>query len=335
MRTISLQRLNNIVRNFSRAKLLVIGDVMLDEYIWGKVTRISPEAPVPVVNVHHQTMMPGGAANVTRNVRALGAGVCLAGVLGKDASGRYLERLLKAEEVDTGGIIKRSDGGTILKTRVIAHSQQVVRIDREQSTVFAPAVEKKIFKYIEKTIADVDAVVIEDYGKGLITQGLVSFLVDKCGDYRKPLVVDPKKGHFLDYTGITAITPNMEEALSAAGMEDDGEYVAQRIKEAGRRIINKWHPRSVLITLGEHGMILFEEGIEDSYQIPVTAKEIYDVSGAGDTVVAVFTAALASGATMKEATAISNIAAGIVVGKVGTATVTRRELSGVINQEEG
>lgn len=332
MYSVSPQRLKNIVKRFPRTRLMVVGDVMLDEYIWGKVTRISPEAPVPVVNVHRQTMMPGGAANVARNVRALGTGVCLAGVLGKDPGGRHLERLLKTEEIDTGGIIRQKDGGTIIKTRVIAHSQQVVRIDREQNS--PPVLEKKIYKYIEKTIVNVDAVIIEDYGKGLVTQDLVNFLVAKCSECRKPLVVDPKKGHFLDYTGITAITPNMEEALSVAGEETDGEYVPARVERAGKHIISKWHPRSVLITLGEHGMILFEEGIESPYQIPVTAKEIYDVSGAGDTVVAVFTAALASGAAMKEATVLSNMAAGIVVGKMGTATVTRKELSGVINREE-
>lgn len=324
MRTINPKHLITILRRFPKTKILVVGDVMLDEYIWGKVTRISPEAPVPVVNVDHQTLMPGGAANVARNIRALKGKVAIAGIVGNDIWGGHLLRLLKSERVDTRGLI-RHKGNTILKTRVIAHSQQVVRIDKEKDSAPSKSNLDMVIKFIKRIIRNVDGIIIEDYGKGLITQELVNFLVNICKKNKKPLVVDPKKGHILDYTGITIITPNLEEALSIVGLEYDGEYVPEKINEIGRRIMDRWQLEGLLITLGEHGMSLFERD-RPIFNIPAMAREVYDVSGAGDTVVGVFTTALCSGASLKEAALLSNLAAGIVVGKVGTAVASPQEL---------
>lgn len=329
MQTINPKSLISIVKNFSKTKILVVGDVMLDEYIWGKVTRISPEAPVPVVNVDHETLIPGGAANVARNIRALNGGVILAGIIGNDIWGKHLVRLLKGERVDTRGLIRNKGSNTILKTRVIAHSQQVVRIDKEKNTSPEAKDLSCLYKYIKEIITDISGVVIEDYGKGLITQELVYFLVDICNKNNKPLVVDPKKGHFLDYTGVTTMTPNLSEALAIVGLDHDGEYVPSKVEEVGKLIIDKWNLKSLLITLGEYGMSLFERA-KPSFNMPAMAKEVYDVSGAGDTVVGVFTVALSNGATMKESTMLSNMAAGIVVGKVGTAVATIDELLEVI-----
>ncbi len=220
---------------------------------------------------------------------------------------------------------------TILKTRVIAHSQQVVRIDKEKNTMPEGHDLECLNNKIKKIIKDVDGVIIEDYGKGLITQDLVYFLADICRKYNKPLIADPKKGHAIDYMGLTLITPNMEETLALAGFEYNGEYVPEKVEEAGKIIMDKWNLKGILITLGEHGMNLMEKS-RASFKIPTMAREVYDVSGAGDTVVGVFSTALCSGASMKESAFISNIAAGIVVGKVGTAVAETRELLGVIKK---
>lgn len=332
MTRMNTKRLKKIVRDFRKVKVLVVGDVMLDEYIWGKVTRISPEAPVPVVNVCEESLSLGGAANVAHNIWGIGGEVCLAGVIGSDIWGDRLIRLLHNKKISTKGLVRDKRINTILKTRVIAHSQQVVRIDREKESVPTGEAMGRITRYIKKTIEDVDGVVIEDYGKGLINQELVCSLVFMCNKYKKPLVVDPKKNHFLDYTGITTITPNLEEAFAIAGQNHDGEYIPEQVEKAGRSIIDKWNIKSVLVTLGEHGMSLFEKG-KKSVAIPTMAKDVYDVSGAGDTVAGVFTTALSGGAGMYESALLSNMAAGIVVGKVGTAIVTKQELLKKIEQE--
>lgn len=325
MLNIKPRRLTSIIKRFPKVKILVIGDVMLDEYIWGKVTRISPEAPVPIVNVQNQTIAPGGAANVVHNIYGLKAKVYLAGVVGDDMWGQHLIKLLNKRKVNTQGLMRNKKNTTILKTRIIAHSQQVVRIDKEKDSQPNQKDFNKIFRYIKKIIKQVDGIVIEDYGKGLINQELVCYLVDICNKNNKPLVVDPKRGHFLDYTGVTTITPNLSEALAMVGLDHDGECKQEQVEKVGQLIMDKWRPKSLLITLGEHGMRFFETG-KKSVVIPTMARDIYDVSGAGDTVVGVFTASLACGAAMLDAAILSNIAAGIVVGKVGTAVATSEEL---------
>jgi len=325
MLRIKPKRLAGIIRHFPLARILVVGDVMMDEYIWGKVTRISPEAPVPVLNVSRETIVPGGAANVARNIYSLEAKVYLAGVIGRDRYGRVLLKQLRQNNVDTNGLQVNRSGNTILKTRVIAHKQQVVRIDKEKGTMPALKNIDKINKYINGIITDIDGVIIEDYGKGIISQKLVSSLIDLCIEKNKLLIVDPKKGHLLDYTGATAVTPNLEEALAIAGLDYNGEYVQKKVDKAGRIIMDKWKLRNVLITLGGDGICLIGKESK-AIRIPTAAMDVYDVSGAGDTVAAVFTAALASGASMYEAAVLSNISAGIVVGKIGTAVPTIKEL---------
>ena len=325
MLTMKPRRLANIVKGFSKVKILVVGDVMLDEYIWGKVSRISPEAPVPVVNVHHETRTPGGAANVAHNIYGLKAKAYLASVIGDDIRGKYLIKLLHKNQVNVQGLIKNKSISTILKTRIIAHNQQVVRIDKENGFMVQQKDLDKTFRYIKKIITEVDGVIIEDYGKNFINQEIVRYLVDICHKHDKPLVADPKKGHSLDYTGVTTITPNLEEAKAIVGLDHNDEYVPEQVEDIGQKIMDKWKPKSVLITLGEHGMGFFEKD-KASILIPTMARDVYDVSGAGDTVVGVFTTSLVSGATMREAAVLSNMAAGIVVGKIGTAIATKEEL---------
>lgn len=331
MGTIRSRRLTKIVRKFSQANLLIVGDVILDQFIWGKVTRISPEAPVPIVRVNRETFACGGAANVAHNVYSLQAHVALAGMIGDDVWGRELLGILAGHKVNTRGLIKCKGKRTILKTRVVAHNQQVVRVDWENGSCSQKKDLSKIYKFIKQTVPQVDGVIIEDYDKGLISQEMVDLLVALCQRYNKPLVVDPKKGHFLDYSRVTAITPNLSEALAFSGQEHEGEYNLRQVEKTGRFILKKWNLQALLITLGEHGMSLFEDG-KKTVTIPSTVRQVYDVSGAGDTVVGVFTMALVSGATVSEAAYLANLAAGVVVAKVGTASLTMEELITAIKE---
>lgn len=320
---ISSKRVHEIVSRFPRARVMVVGDVMLDEFIWGKVSRISPEAPVPVVEVRSRSVMPGGAANVVNNIQTLGGKAVLVGVCGDDPHGATLRQILNDKGADTVGLIAAGDRQTILKTRIIAHHQQVVRVDTENRNGHNPAVLLEVARVVEEKMESVDAVVIEDYDKGLIEQKLVDLIVALARKKKKIVAVDPKKGHFLDYRGVTVLTPNKGEALAQLGIEQ--EERAPGLEEIGRRLLRKWECRAVLLTLGEEGMFLMERG-QKPFRIPTVAREVFDVSGAGDTVVAALTVSLASGANFREAAEIANYAAGVVVGKVGTAAVTAKEL---------
>lgn len=314
---------SQLINHFPNVKILVIGDWILDEFVWGTVERISPEAPVPVVNVIRESFVPGGALNVANNIRTLGGVVYPCGVVGRDLVGRMLVKAMKKEGIDTTGAIYDSNRPTTLKTRIIAHSQQVVRFDRENNQELSGELLKKVFAYIEKIISKVDAVIIEDYGKGMITPDLLMYVLKKAKAFKKPVLVDPKEKNFNYYQGVTVITPNRKEAFSAAGPFKDG-YIPD-IQEVGKALIKRFSCQAVLITLGEEGMMLFEKNGTVT-KIPTAAREVFDVSGAGDTVIAVFTMALAAGANLKEAALVSNKAAGIVVAKLGTATVTPEEL---------
>ena len=322
MQKISAKKLNSILSSFHKARILVVGDVMLDQYIWGHVSRISPEAPVPVVNVERESFMPGGAANVVKNACALGASVTVTGVIGDDAAGRTLKAALEQDRVNTQGLIVDKDRPTIQKTRVIAHHQQVVRVDRDGKTVLENEYIERIINFIQLVIKKVDAIIIEDYGKGVVTQELVDQIVRLAHAHKKITTVDPKDGHFLDFSGVTVVTPNHHEAFSAAR-----RMVTQEngIEDVGKILLRKWDCGCVLITCGEDGMIVFERE-KEPFKIPTVAREVFDVSGAGDTVISALTTALASGATMQESAIISNFAAGIVVGKLGTAAATRDEI---------
>lgn len=316
-------RLLELVASFPKARILVIGDFILDEYIWGHVSRISPEAPVPVVNVKRESFLPGGSLNVSNNIRTLGGAVFPCGVTGRDLEGRILMRRMRKLGIDTGGIIVDRTRPTTIKTRVIAHSQQVVRVDREKNHPISKQDSRKILQFVKKKIEEVDVVIIEDYGKGVIEPFLLTPLMKLAKHFKKPVIVDPKEKHFSLYRGVTSITPNRAEAYGAYGVDVNGRE--PDLEEVGRGLLKRLNSQSVLITLGEEGMALFERN-RPTVKIPTMAREVYDVSGAGDTVIAVFALGIAVGASLREAAVLSNLAAGIVVGKLGTATVEPSEL---------
>ena len=325
----NLARLKAVISKFDQAKVLVVGDLILDEFIWGNVSRISPEAPVPVVWVDSENFMPGGASNVANNIRSLGGEVHLAGVVGDDSRAEVLQSLLRKKGVHTEGIFVDKQRPTTQKTRVIAHHQQVVRIDREQLKPIPDAVIKQMISYIRDHIRSLDTVIIEDYGKGVVIPKLVRSIVQLAKKYNKIISVDPKETHFSYYRGVTTLTPNHHEAASAVGfkIKDDAT-----LEKAGRAMLKRLRCRSVLITLGENGIAIFENG-KKMVKIPTVAQEVFDVSGAGDTVISALTLALAGGASTIDAAHISNCAAGLVVGKVGVAVTTQEELTRAIRQE--
>ncbi len=331
MNTLNFPRTRNILSSFHKAKVLVVGDLILDEFIWGKVSRISPEAPVPVVWVDHENFMPGGASNVANNIRSLGGEVYLAGVVGDDSRGEILTNLLKNKGVHCEGIFTDAQRPTIQKTRVIAHHQQVVRIDREIVRPLPEAVSGKIKSFIMDHLAEVDAVIIEDYGKGVIAPTLVQAIVRAAKKSKKIITVDPKEEHFNYYRGVTTITPNHHEAGAAVGFEIKD---AATLEKAGRKLLEKLNCETALVTLGENGMSLFEKG-KKTIKIDTVAQDVFDVSGAGDTVIATYTLARACKATAAEAAHISNCAAGVVVGKVGVAVVTPDEVLNHIKKVYG
>ncbi len=319
----NFKNLTQYIDRFPKVKIIVIGDWMLDDFIWGTVDRISPEAPVPVVNVTQESFVPGGALNVANNIRTLGGSVFPCGLIGRDLIGRMLVKAMRKEGIDTSGAIYDGSRPTTLKTRVIAHSQQVVRFDREDKRDISHDQVKKATSFVDRLIPKVDAIIIEDYGKGMITPELLTHVVQKAKKYKIPILVDPKEKNFDYYRKVTAITPNRKEALAAYGPLNNGK--TPDLPDIGKKLIKRFSCDAVLVTLGEEGMMLFEKDGSHT-KIPTTAKEVYDVSGAGDTVIAVFALALAAKAKMKEAAILANNAAGIVVGKLGTATLTRKEL---------
>jgi len=323
MKTKGIEKIKLIVSRFAKARILVVGDVMLDEFIWGTVTRISPEAPVPVVWVNRESFMPGGASNVAHNIAALGAKATMVGVIGDDRTGETLRGMLAQKGVRADGLIIDADRPTTIKTRVIAHHQQVVRIDKEKIDQLSNRAAEKVVAFIESRIRDADAVIIEDYGKGVISPSLLKKVLPLARRHKKIITVDPKEEHFSYYKGVTSITPNRSEAQNGVGFKITN---AESLHKAGRTLLGRLGCETVLITLGEDGMMLFEKGGKRPYHIPTVAQEVFDVSGAGDTVIGVFTLALSCGATNTEAAHIANCAAGIVVGKVGIAVVTADEL---------
>lgn len=309
--------------------MLVVGDVMLDEFVWGRVSRISPEAPVPVVEVVEETSYPGGAANVARNLRPFCAGVELCGLLGEDAAAGRLRGLLEEEGIATGALVAEPGRATILKTRIIARQQQVVRVDREPSNGVSKEILDRACGVVEAALADVDAVIVEDYGKGFLGQEMKNRLVALARAAGKYIAADPNPSNPLDWTGVDLLKPNRSEAFAMAGRRDSGalEHPLKddALFEVGRGLLEKWSLPAVLVTLGEHGMMLFQRDAEP-YHTPTRAREVFDVSGAGDTAIALHTLAVCAGATPAEAAEISNQASGVVVAKLGTATLTAAEL---------
>lgn len=336
MVTLSLSRAQQILSRAREVPILVIGDVMLDQFIWGRVARISPEAPVPVVEFQRESVMPGGAANVARNLTALNVRTKLFGVAGKDESARTLKRLLREEHVECDGILSSKARPTSIKTRIIAHQQQVVRVDRERNDDIEDRTTARLMLAIEHQLPGCAAVIVGDYGKGVITQRLLDRLKVLCRGRGIWLSFDPKPVHALDLTSLSLITPNRKEAFELAGVHD-GFRTANPLEDSDlmkvqEMLLRKLQSALLLITLGDQGMLLCRRG-EAPFHIPTVAQEVYDVSGAGDTVIATFTLAIAAGASPIEAAILSNHAAGVVVGKVGTATVTPDELIGSFKRQ--
>jgi len=332
-----LNSLKDIISRFPGRNILVVGDLILDEFIWGDVDRISPEAPVPVVWANRRTYTPGGAANVANNIRSLDGRVTLVGVTGKDKHTGILLSELKKRKIITQGIFVEPRRHTTVKTRIIAGHQHIVRVDWEHTDSLSQKLNQKIIKFIQKNINDFDGIIIEDYGKGVINAYLLEELITLARKNKKIVTVDPKEEHFQYYRGVTSITPNrkeLENAMRYLKIKDttnrfrintDRLFTDKDIDLAAREIIKYLDLDSLLLTLGEHGMRLFDkDGLVT--HIPTVAQEVFDVSGAGDTVVATFTLALACGAKKPEAAYLANFAAGIVVGKLGTAVTNRKEL---------
>ena len=322
-------RLREIIGLFPRCRVAILGDLMLDRYVWGDVSRISPEAPVPVVEVREETTRFGGAANVAENVASLGATSSLVGVVGDDDAGRRLLGLLESRGVDVGHVVRVSGRPTTTKTRIIAHGQQVVRADREESRVLEAADMARITEGLGAAIERADVLIVSDYGKGVVAQPVISEGIAAARRAGKLVCVDPKESHFSSYVGVTAITPNQKEAGEAAGMKivDEGSLLS-----AGRKLMEQLEAECVVVTRGEQGMTLFLSDGEVQH-LPTVAREVYDVTGAGDTVVSVLAVALAAGASMVEACVVANHAAGVVIRDIGTASVTPEELSASLDSD--
>ncbi len=330
MRPLSVRKVRSLLRRFSGVRLLVIGDLMLDEFLWGSVERISPEAPVPVVRVERESLCLGGAANVVANVRALGAHVTACGLIGQDAAGGHILAELRRIGAGTSGVVRSSDMVTTRKTRVIAHHQQVVRFDREQP-VATDGDGKRLVAFVERNASRYDAVLVSDYGKGVVSPALLEVLNRLHREQRVQVVIDPKKPNFAHYRGAALITPNQHEAAEAAGIVVGDEA---SLEQAGVRLLERWQADAVLITRGEKGMTLFRCG-RPGRHFPAVARDVFDVTGAGDTVVATCTVAMAAGATLEEAAWLANHAAGVAVSKLGTATVNQAELLAAVRANSG
>lgn len=326
---IPFTRVRRILNAATKARVLVVGDVMLDQFVWGSVARISPEAPVPVLDFLRESFMPGGAANVARNLVAFGAQTELFGAVGQDSAAEQLRHLLREQNIGSSGLLSSLDRTTSVKTRIVAHKQQVVRIDRESRGGLDGPLTKRLLAAIKPRLNHADAVIVCDYGKGVVTQLLLDELKRLCRERGLWLSVDPKPVHQLNLTGLSLITPNRKEAFELANLQDESPknspLADTNLLLIPGRLLNKLQPAILLITLGDLGMLLCQRG-RRPFHIPTVAKEVFDVSGAGDTVIASFTLAIAAGASPLEAAILSNHAAGIVVGKVGTATPTQPEL---------
>jgi rfaE bifunctional protein kinase chain/domain len=332
---LSSSRARQILSAAAKTRVLVLGDVMLDQFIWGSVARISPEAPVPVLDFERESFMPGGAANVARNLTALNVPTELFGAIGHDHAAEQLKKLLAEQKIGCSGLVTNSARHTSVKTRIVAHKQQVVRIDRETRDGLDAKQTGKLLAQLKLKLPRADAVIVGDYGKGVVTQPLLNEIKSLCRARGVWLSLDPKPVHDLNLSGLSLITPNRKEAFELANLPDETRHVNpladKNLMLAAQRLLIELHPAVLLITLGELGMLLCQRG-QKPFHIPTVAQEVFDVSGAGDTVIATFTLAVAAGASPLEAAILSNHAAGIVVGKIGTATTTPEELLASFNK---
>lgn len=330
----NIDRLQQLLRIFASKRLAVIGDIMLDKFIWGRVYKISPEAPVPVVEVQSESYYPGGAANVARNLKPFCQSVHIFGLVGRDSAGEHISQLLRNEGILTG-LVRQKDFSTIVKTRIIARQQQIVRVDREnRNFTTTDTTNRTILNMFEQLLPSLDGVVFEDYGKGLINQDLIACLCHMANRKGITIAVDPSSSNALDWTGVTVVKPNRSEVFDCAGVPSSRPRPTSvsinpvedlQLLRACKRLQIRWKLPQLLITLGEQGMLLLQPSLPP-YHIPTRAREVFDVSGAGDTTIALYTLALCADAAPKEAAELSNHAAGVVVGKLGTATLTTQEL---------
>jgi D-glycero-beta-D-manno-heptose-7-phosphate kinase len=322
-------RVRQLLAAAARARVLVLGDVMLDHFLWGKVDRISPEAPVPVVEFQRESFVPGGAGNVARNLADLNASTELFGVVGGDAPAGQLKRILKRERVGCAGLLACAERVTSIKTRIIAHRQQVVRVDRESRLYVDEKTTGRLLAALKGSLKNGDALILGDYAKGVVTQPLVDAMRNLCRQRGVWLSVDPKPAHHLNLSRVSLLTPNRKEAFELAGIPDSSHGAPppkdHNLMRVADKLLTDLQPALLLITLGDQGMLLCQRG-QRPIHIATAAREVFDVSGAGDTVIATFTLAIVAGASPHEAAILSNHAAGIVVGKLGTATVTPDEM---------
>ena len=315
-------KLISIVNKFKSKKVLVIGDIMLDEYHWCDVSRISPEAPVPVCSVNKTTLVPGGAGNVALNIETLGANVLLAGTIGNDSSGDKLITILNKHNINTEGLIRDDEKPTILKSRIIAHQQQMVRVDRENNDDITQSTRNKLFKFIESQLTTLDAILISDYAKGTLPETFIQRIINLASTENKIVVIDPKGDNYTKYKGAFTLTPNFKEFTTVIKKSLTSE---KEIADEAIKLVKRLNLNALLITRSEKGMSIISRDLE-KIDIPTQAKEVYDITGAGDTVIATLTLALSSGTTMETAAQLANIAAGLVVAKVGTSTISPEEL---------
>lgn len=306
----------------SGKRIAVVGDLMLDRYIWGNVSRISPEAPVPVVDMETEQARLGGAANVAKNIQSLGGEPFLVGVIGADNSGKQLFEIIRESKFPVEGIVIDGARPTTVKTRVIANNQHLVRIDREVKNDISHIIQNKILDAVRKNIDSIDGIIIEDYNKGVIVASLIRQLINLANENNRTITVDPKFNNFFEYRNVTVFKPNRGEAEQVMGIRLKDESA---IHEAGKILLEKLQSKNVLLTLGEKGMVLFESDGSISH-VPTRAVNIQDVSGAGDTVISALTMALASGAGIREAATLANFAGGIVCGYVGIVPIDKAEL---------
>lgn len=312
-------RLEEILNSFQNLKVAVVGDMMLDDYLIGSVDRISPEAPVPVVSIKKERFVLGGAANVVNNLSTLGAKAVCFGVVGEDFDGERLIKELEAKSIEISGIVKTNDRPTIVKRRIISGTQQLLRLDWEDVRAIPENLEDNLLEEIEKRIDGLNAIILSDYDKGVLTPRVVKRIITMCRERGIIVTVDPKPKNALNYIGATSMTPNRKEAVECLGKKSFDNML-----ETGKELKEKLQLDNLLLTRSEEGMSLFHG--DDIINIPTYAKEVFDVTGAGDTVISVFTLACAAGVTLHEAAKIANTAAGVVVGKMGTSTVTKEEI---------
>lgn len=310
------------LENFSKVKVLVIGDVMLDRYWWGSVHRISPEAPVPVVHLKQTSLVAGGAANVAVNIAGLSAKPFLVGVMGDDIEADLLANLLNEFEISADNLIRLPNYQTTVKTRVVAHSQHVVRIDQEKKLTLTPAEENKIWEKIKSLVDKIDLVIVSDYNKGFLTNKLLKRLITTARENKKIVLVDPKGKNYNKYCGATILTPNLRETAEACNLDETESNIIER---AGQLLLSTLELKALLITQGEEGMTLLEKG-KKSNHFPARARKVYDVTGAGDTVIATLAVAIGAGMSLTDSSNAANIAAGIVVEQVGTSAISFEEL---------